>query len=295
MGRKVPQPDGTNCYTENCRIHNRNNFIGAEAAIYDAETTVRVQKVNSVTNILLERLGSVLYDPAKAAEHVVNRLEKTMNTDDLPKYIKEAIDKGKNKLPTQKWDEEKVWTASSLIRTELFNKSVILNGDQVIIKETGERGEVMEGNTFMGGLARVSTETRGKNDFGWFKSDDLVKVVPATDDSPARQQILSAKKDSLLGKETLAAYIEEESNPAAANPQALHGLGSEKQKTAVQQELSEASERVRKGFSDTGMTKDRMVRFLNDEFHKRRSWLDEVDRTNVKNAFFNLVNYLRPS
>ncbi len=55
IGKKVPQPDGTNCYTENCKIHDRGNYdsqliIKPNAKALDAELgelLSSLQKLNS--------------------------------------------------------------------------------------------------------------------------------------------------------------------------------------------------------------------------------------------------------
>lgn len=60
MARRVKQADGSYCYTENCRVHNRSlsDSTGLEAVLADAKETQRQQFATTTAEFIREFLKS---------------------------------------------------------------------------------------------------------------------------------------------------------------------------------------------------------------------------------------------
>jgi hypothetical protein len=102
MGKKVAQADGTFCYTENCRIHDRpENRLGRFAAINDAERRSQFLVSSSIIDVVKESADGLglhgdsratsLAEKAKALRKP-GKLDPQKTMDDLMADLKESMD-----------------------------------------------------------------------------------------------------------------------------------------------------------------------------------------------------------
>lgn len=295
MGKRVQQADGTYCYTENCRIHDRgdSNLTGAAAVIADNNRNTYGVLANRISDTILYVIPEF---SKKQANNIGNKLvDDIYNTGDtgpaqIGYKIAELIEgEGTALTPTQM---EKYYEIGHMVSSELFKKLVIQQGDQVIIKETGERGYVMEGSTFGNGRVRVDTQSLSGKNYSFYTADEVAKIQPNTS-GLAREQIVSTSPDMLIHKETVYKLLDQETSVDTRNPQGLNGLSNE-DALLVREEVIEAATRFQKGYDHDTLTKGRIIRFVREEAAKNRTWLDEDDRETVRAGFTRILNYIDP-
>lgn len=300
MGKRVKQADGSYCYTVNCRIHDRlAGAPGAEAVIYDAETAY----YSSTEKIVLEALTE--QKPfLDAHAHRRNSLKQTSRelVENYVKYglptpgemnyqISRIVDGDAADLTSKPENWEKMSLLTQNIRNGLTRNSVITKGDQVVVRATGQIGQVMEGSTLLGGRVRVHTED-GMNDFGWHNPADVVKLDPNGSGLKARQKIIATAPDMFISKNEVHKLLEEETNTVSnPHPFAYEGVPKESW-LVVREELTEAGERFKNNYPHPGATRYRIIQFLKDEERKRRTWIGQEDVVHVKQGFQNIINYL---
>lgn len=293
MAKRVLQADGTYCYTENCRIHDRSfvSSTGTKAIVADAENHSREITAKSIQQTLTQELGvkENTSEIASAAIHTIYSGQSISANEIANIYAQEVF---KDKDLTNK-DIDKLYKAAYRTHNELFQNSLIKQNDEVVLNTTGQRGRVMEGNSFMGGLVRVETEDSGPGNYEWHNPADVTKIHPNTD-GLTRERITSTARDGLLPKESVLQLLDEETNPKVRNAQGIHGLKDEEAE-AVRSELLEIGNKFQKGFTASQLTKARLARYLTEEARVDRSWLPEQAAKNVKNALYTILNYVKPA
>ncbi len=296
MGKRVQQADGTYCYTENCRIHDRGGekFTGVNAVIADNSINTYALLANRIS----ETIVHVLPDFSKGqANNIGNKLvDDIYNTgetapDQLGNKIAELMNGEGTKITPEQW--EKYYQIGHMTSSELFKHLVVKPDDQVIIKSTGQRGHVMEGSTIGGGRVRVDTGHLSANNYSFYTADEVVKLQPVPNNGLAREQIVGMAPDMLINKESVYELLDQETSVSTRNPQGLNGLSNE-DALLVREEVIEAADRFQKGYPHDALSKDRIVRFVREEARKNRTWLDEDDRETVRDGFTRILNYIEP-
>lgn len=293
---KVRQPDGSFCYTDNCRIHDRSyvDSTNSRAVESDARHVILDKTLSNVKDEL-SKLGYT--NTSKSAEAIVNKLFNGDAHD--PSEIGGAIalavreDNGGKDA-----DVAAIMDSAYAIQNQLIIDTKINQGDEVIISSTGERGHVTEGTNMFGNRVRVQpyspNSVIGVGELEWHRGAEVVKVIP-TYDGLTRQYISTAPRDALIPAQKIGDLIDEETNADTRNPQALNGLSNE-DALVVREELMDIATRARNGFpAHRTKTKAQIVDFLKYEQDKKYDWLEENDRKNVKKALGNLINYIQPS
>lgn len=300
MAKRVLQADGTYCYTEGCRIHDRSleSSVGSTSVIADARFRAVEQVRDSIRISIKELAEGVTRNPFQNSDAVTRKLfhdnEPLSGTSIGNMLVDEATQDGINPISTG--DAYKLYEAGRFAYGKIARDLIVTQGDQVILESTGQRGVVTEGSTAIGGRVRVAVEDRfAPNDFAWHEPKDVVKIQPATDENInyAREQIVAAPSDNYLPKESVYQLLDQETSVATRNPQALYDLTNEDQLT-VREELMASAESFDKEFPRHQITKGRIFQFLQDEAGKERSWLQPEDAAKVKKAYQNVLNYISP-
>lgn len=293
MAKRVLQADGTYCYTDNCRIHDRSfvSSTGTKAIVADADNHAREITAKSIQQTLTEEIGvkENVSEIASAAIHTIYSGESISANEIANLYAQKIF----NDKPLTNKDIDKLYKAAYRTHNELFQNSLIKQNDEVILNTTGQRGRVMEGNSFMGGLIRVETEDGDPVNYQWHNPTDVTKIHLNTT-GLTREQITSTPRDGLLAKETVQQLLDEETSLNVRNAQGVHGLQGEEAE-AVRAELLEIGNKFQNGFAPKQLTKGRLARYLQEEARIDRSWLPERDAKNVKNALYNILNYVKPT
>lgn len=299
MGKRVLQADGTYCYTDNCRIHDRNPepVVGAAAIIRDSERNRYITIADDIAAYIksetpelknqAKNLGNELVDyiynnsgvtAADLATHLYN-----MVYGDLEQQI------DGNQFDRKKY--EKLYQVGQLVYHGTFHNLVVKEGDEVVIKSTGQRGTVSEGSTFGNGRVRINTEN-GLS-FNWYTHKEVEKILP-NPKGLAREQIISAPRDAVFPSKLFGKLLEQETDVATRNPQGLYGLSNEEALAVREEIVDDLAKRWVKGMSGKEVTKFRFSRFLQEEIDKQRSWLSDEDRANVRQALKNIKDYIDP-
>jgi len=296
MGKRVLQADGSYCYTENCRIHDRgdDNFTGSAAVIRDNERNTYALIAERIAGVIKNKLPEI---PTKQVNNISNKLvDDIYNTSEtLPSELAQKMCDlvyGENaEIAPAEW--QKFYEAGHMVNSELIVNLTMKPGDEVIIRETGERGIVTEGSSFAGSRVRVSTENASNNDFKFFEPQEVAKIQPNTK-GLARELIVNSPRDILIHKSSLYDLLNEETSADTRNAQGLHGLTPE-EAVVVRAQVMEEAEKFQRGYSHDTLTKSRIIKFISEEAKKpNRTWLDEHDRALVQGAFTRILNYIEP-
>lgn len=224
MARRVKQADGSYCYTENCRIHDRSgDSTGLQAVINDAKVTRLNGFVSTASTTFQEQFNLREEEATSVGSRAI---EKAMNSENgvTPYTLSEAI---KDSAREEGLDPTGIDTlpAAYIIHNDMIQTAVVRQGDEVILNETGERGTIVEGNSGFGGLVRFNPENiRSRNSFAWFEPREVTKLLP-NDKAPARVQIVATPRDEYVPAKLIKQLFEEESSKATPNAQAVKEFG----------------------------------------------------------------------
>ena len=262
MARRVKQADGSYCYTENCRIHDRSlsDSTGLQAVIADAREAQRqvsfsqaakvITKILKVDSLTAKELSEKAL--TAAAHHHLGVTPYTIATE----LHKAGDEKG---LDTENWNS---FDASYAIHSNLVDDSIIKTGDEVILNETGERGRIAEGHTGFGGVVRFNPEDhRSRNSFAWFGAEAITKI-PSNQDGLARQQIVSAPRDALIPVSLVEQMMAEETNPRTRNAQASRVFSNSGNVETSKQMLRWFAADLRDERGDRGITKSALIKAI---------------------------------
>lgn len=224
MARRVKQADGSYCYTENCRIHDRSgDSTGLQAVINDAKVTRLNGFVSTASTTFQEQFNLREEEATSVGSRAI---EKAMNSENgvTPYTLSEAI---KDSAREEGLDPTGIDTlpAAYIIHNDMIQTAVVRQGDEVILNETGERGTIVEGNSGFGGLVRFNPENiRSRNSFAWFEPREVTKLLP-NDKAPARVQIVATPRDEYVPAKLIKQLFEEESSKTTPNAQAVKEFG----------------------------------------------------------------------
>jgi hypothetical protein len=294
MARRVKQADGSYCYTENCRIHDRSgDSTGLQAVLNDA----KVSRAQVFADDTSHAIQSELKVPDEVADRMGARvIETVMNSENgataytVAQAIHDAaIEEG---LDPYNWD---TLPAAYATHNEMSHKALIRPGDEVILNETGERGTITEGTSTFGGAVRFNPESiRSRNSFSWFDPSDVTKVIPS-EKSLVREQIFAAPRDSLIPATTVKQLLDEETNKATRNAQGVKEVGR-KGKVARENMLNLGDRIVKHYGSRAGMTKGQIVSVLSKEYERPADpSMTDAEVKATKSALRNIITYLDPN
>lgn len=293
MARRVKQSDGTYCYTDNCRIHDRSlsDSTGLEAVIADAREAQRVQYSALAADVLKEKLGEFI--PEELHSDIANKVMTGVfhvESGSIPMAIAEELKRvaeGKSILLSEM---ECVETAHQ-IYTQMDRSSIINRGDEVILNDTGERGTISEGSTAFDGVIRFNPEdSKSRNSFSWFRNSDVTKVSPHAN-SLAREEILAAPRDALIPAEKVREMIQQETSPKTRNAQANREF-SKRNGNLSRSILREFGDKLNERFEGKGLTKAHIIRVLNAEYQRPQPELSRDQISEVKAGLGNIIIYL---
>lgn len=293
MARRVKQADGTYCYTENCRIHDRSgDSTGLKAVLHDAKAA-HAQVFADDTS---QTLQSELKVPEEAAHRIGARaIETLMNSEgsvsafDMAVAIKDAS--YAEGIDPSKFD---IMPAAYAAHTALIQKAIIKPGDEVILNENGERGTIAEGNSGYGGAVRFNPEsTRSRNSFSWFQPNDVTKIV-ANEKAPARMQITAMPRDELVPAKLIRQLFAEESSKTTPNAQAVKEFG--RSGKAARENLEKFGNHLAEKFGDRGLTKHNLMAAIAQAYDKPVAReMPDAELKATKGGLRGILTYLDPT
>jgi hypothetical protein len=293
MARRVKQADGSYCYTENCRIHDRALYdsTGLEAVLADAKETQRQQFTSATAQIFQRKLEVSEKKAQKFAEQTIDTMlgvsgEPSMYVvlEELQRLVMEET------LGSYSWH---TMDTAKGIHGVLRQQRVISQGDEVILKETGERGTITEGNTTFGGSVRFNPEgMHSPNSFKWFKASDVTKIT-ADQNSLARERILAAPRDALIPTYLVKQMIMEETNKRTRNPQAAREFNKFGDAVHSKSAMLDFCDDLRMEYGEKGMTKRTLLKALRERVDTPYQGLGAA-LPQANKGFRNILNYLDP-
>lgn len=290
MGRRVKQADGRYCYTENCRIHDRGSVdaVGYAAVADDLAQSRKERIMSTAARELKSVTGGTDEQTGKAAEEIVNSLfSRTSSVS--PWDISEAI-KDKMVANGLTASGEGIDATAYNIQYSMMKDNFIAPGDEVILKETGERGVITEGNAAFGGKVRFNPESsRSRNSFAWFDPSEVTKLGEDST-APARVRILAQPRDELIPSNLVRNMFVQETSEESRNPQALKEVG--RSKTVAVQAIREYGEALSNRYKDTGLTRRQLVDNLNKEYQRPVEGKTPAQVRAIKSGIRNIINYL---
>ena len=294
MARRVKQADGTYCYTDNGRIHDRSMYdsSGLQAVLGDAKEARQEKFTNDAADAISSALG-VDSDTAKKLAAKITHESFNSNEPITAYSISKELEKaaGEDGIDISKWSSGDFIDTSYSIHNGLVMDSIVRRGDEVVINETGERGTICEGDSMFGGAIRLNPEDpRSRNSFAWLQPEDVTKVV-AGDKSLARQRIIATPKDHLIPAATVKQLMEEETSSRTRNAQASREFG--KHGKVAKAALRKFGDDFAARYEGKGVTRSMVLNALNKEYFREPDegmTPEEVRAT--KSGYRNLITYL---
>lgn len=293
MARRVKQADGSYCYTDNCRIHDRSlsDSTGLQAVLADAKEAQRKAYSNVAANILLKTIN---IDEGMAHELSDQIIDTAFNSDEgVNAYMISAVlQKAAVNDPMGDTDTDNL-DASYKIYNSLLKGSIIRKGDEVVLNANGERGTIVEGDTGIGGVVRFNPENiHSRNSFNWFKADEVTKIS-ADENSLARERILAAPRHTLLPTSLVKKMIREETNKNTRNPQAVREFSKFGDAVHSKSVMLDFCDDLAMVHGERGLTKQRLIKALQDRVATPYEGIGAA-LPNARKAFLNILNYLDP-
>lgn len=293
MARRVKQADGSYCYTENCRIHDRSgDSTGLQAVVNDA----KVARLNSFVSIAATELKERFNLSDEEATSIGTRtVEGAMNSENgvSPFMISEAI---KEASIAEGMDPTGIDTLASayVIQNDMIQKALIKPGDEVILNETGERGTITEGSSAFGGSIRFNPENiRSRNSFAWFSPNDVTKVT-VDENAPARAQIVALPRDSYVPAKLVKQLFEEESSKTTPNAQAVKEFG--RSGKAAKENLERFGTFLSEKYGDKGLTKRNLLSAITEMYDKPVAReMSDSELKATKGGLRAILTYLDPT
>lgn len=300
MARRVKQADGSYCYTENCRIHDRSfsDSTGLQAVLADAKEAKRKEYSEGTASIILD---TVNIDEGTAKELADKIIETTFNSDEevSPYAISAVLQKAAVNDALGDTDFLNI-DAAYRIYNSLLKNSIIRHGDEVILNENGERGTISEGDTGFGGAVRFNPENlHSRNSFSWFKASEVTKVE-ADHTSLAREQILATPRDHFVPTSLVKQMIMEETNKSTRNSQAAREFSKDGDAKVSQDLMLQFSDALAERHGERGVLKRGLIKALTERIDTPYPGQDyvsgniQVAVTEAKAGFRNMLSYLDP-
>lgn len=294
MARRVKQADGSYCYTENCRVHNRSltDSTGLEAVLADAKETQRQQFATTTAEIYQRVLEVKEKDAQKLAERTIDTMlgggegaSLFVVIEDLQRMSKEE------RIGSYMWS---TMDTAREVQDALRQQTVISQGDEVILKETGERGTISEGNTTFGGNIRFNPENiNSRNSFQWFKASDVAKIT-ADQNSLARERILAAPRDALIPPHLVKQMIREETSKRTRNSQAAREFTKFGDSVHSKSVMLDFCDDLRLKYGEKGMTKKTLLKELRERVDTPYEGVGAA-LPQARKGFRNILSYLDPT
>lgn len=293
MARRVKQADGSYCYTENCRIHDRSgDSTGLQAVLNDAKIS-RLNSFVSTASVALQEQFNLREEEATSIGS--RAIEGAMNSDNgVTAYtISEGI---KDAARAEGMDPTGLDTlpAAYMIHSDMINTALIKPGDEVILNDTGERGTIAEGSSAFGGSVRFNPENiRSRNSFAWFDPSDVTKIVP-NDKAPARAQIMAIPRDYFVPAKLIKQLFEEESSKTTPNAQAAKEFG--RSGKAAKENLEKFGTFLSEKYGDHGMTKSNLMSAISEMYDKPVAReMSDSELKATKGGLRAMLTYLDPT
>ena len=293
MARRVKQADGSYCYTENCRIHDRsgdstglkavlNDAKVARAQVFAEDTSQIVQSEFNVSEETASRIG------ARAIETLMNS-EGSVSAFDMGVAIKDASNA--EGVDLSKFD---IMPAAYAAHSALIQKAIIKHGDEVILNDNGERGRITEGNSGLGDDVRFNPESiRSRNSFAWFSPSEVTKVV-ANEKAPARAQIVAMPRDEYVPAKLIKQLFSEESSKTTPNAQAVKEFG--RSGKAARENLERFGNHLAEKFGDRGLTKHNLMAAITEMYDKPVAReMSDAELKATKGGLRGILTYLDPT
>lgn len=291
MAKRVKQSDGSYCYTEDCRIHDRSrsDSTGSQAVISDVKDAQRKKFSTETAKMFHKTLEISEKKSQEFADRVIDNmlgangeLSSYMIIDELQRLGREEV------LGSYSWHTME--TAHDIFNA-LHHQAVISQGDEVILKETGERGTISEGNSSFGGKVLFSPErTNSKNSFKWLRAGELIKIT-ADQDSLARERILAAPRDALIPSYLVKQMIREETNKRTRNPQVAREFNKFGDAIHSKSVMLDFCDDLTLKYGEKGMTKQQLVEELQERVDGPYGGFVPAHHQ-VRKGFRNILNYL---
>lgn len=299
MARRVKQADGSYCYTENCRIHDRSHSdsTGLQAVLADAKEAQRKVHSAGAARILMETIN---IDEGMAHQLSDQIIDTAFNSEEgVSAYSISAVLQQATNDPLGDQDADNL-NASYRIYNSLQKNSIIRQGDEVILNENGERGTITEGDTGFGGVVRFNPENmHSRNSFAWFKASEVTKLT-AGHNSLARERILAAPRDSYIPTSLIKQMMVEETNPKTRNPQVTREFSKGGDAATTKQMMVWFSDDLKDKYGERGVTKKQLINALNERINTPYPGQDHASSqlqtalNESKAGFRNILSYLDP-
>lgn len=293
MARKVKQADGSYCYTENCRVHDRSysDSTGLQAVLADTRESQRRQFAATTAEIYQRILVVKEKDAQKMAERTIDTMLGSGPGSSMYIVVEELGRIGNHEsLGSYMWS---TMDTAREIQDELRRQEVVSQGDEVILKETGERGTIVEGNTTFGGNIRFNPENmHSRNSFQWFRASDVVKVT-TDQNSLARERILAAPRDALIPPHLVKQMIREETNKRTRNSQAAREFTKFGDSVHSKSVMLDFCDDLTLKYGEKGMTKQTLLKELKERADTPYEGIGAA-LPQARKGFRNILNYLSP-
>lgn len=293
MARRVKQADGTYCYTENCRIHDRSgDSTGLQAVLNDAKVGRLNGFVASASSALQEQFNLREEEATSIGSRAI---EGAMNSENgVTAYtISEAI---KDAARAEGMDPSGLDTlpAAYIIHSEMITTALIKPGDEVILNDNGERGTIAEGSSAFGGAVRFNPESsRSRNSFAWFQPSDVTKITP-NEKAPARAQIMAIPRDYFVPAKLIKQLFIEESSKTTPNAQAVKEFG--RSGKAARANLERFGNHLAEKFGDHGLTKQNLTAAIAQMYDKPVAReMSDAELVATKGGLRGILTYLDPT
>ena len=300
MARRVKQADGSYCYTENCRIHDRSHSdsTGLQAVLADAKEAKRKKHSEGTASIISE---TVNIDEQMAKELSDKIIDTTFNSEEgVDAYAICAIMQ-KAAVGDVLGDQDFLNLDTSYrIYNSLMKDSIIRQGDEVILNENGERGRITEGDTGFGGVVRFAPENiHSRNSFSWFKASEVTKLE-ADHNSLAREQILAAPRDSYIPTSLVKQMMMEESGKKIRNAQGTREFSKSGNAETSRGMMLHFSEGLLTKHGERGVSKRQLIKALTERIDTHYPGQDyapedlQIALRETKAGLRNILSYLDP-
>lgn len=290
MARRVKQADGSYCYTENCRIHDRSfqDSTGRAAVIADLRESQRKTAVATAVGVLTPKYGSKGPEVAERAIHAAVDSKGRLDPYTLASVLSGAIRASDiEQVPGDALEQ------AHEIANAYTQQAAIRGGDEVFLNETGERGTITEGDTRYGGLVRFNPESmNSRNSFAWFAHKDLTKIM-TDENTPAREQIIATPRDHIVSTPLVRQMLEEESSTDTRNPQAAREF--RRSGKAAREAYTEFADKFEAKYQGRSITRGHVVKLLNDEYQRPMPGKTEAELRAIKGGLRNIISYLNPA
>lgn len=293
VAHRVKQADGSYCYTDNCRIHDRlGSSTGLKAVLADAVEAQRKQYSNGIVQALTE--SSINVDEVTSRIIADRVLHNSMNA--YVGYDAYTINEELNVMAQEAGVDRSKWnslSASYGIYNSMLKNSIVHRGDEVVINKTGERAVLIEGSSAFGGALRVETEhSESRANYAWFMPKDVTKLV-TDENSLARERILAAQRDLYIPVHIVKKMMREETNTRTRNAQAVREFTQFGDPVHSKMLMLDFCDDLALKYGEKGLTKRQLVAALTERVNTPYPGMGAA-LPEARKALKNILSYLDP-